>query len=273
MATKKAIKTTIVLGNIELDVYQMPNGEYKLSQTQVAEIIGNEEYSFRQFLKGKSPEALSHKGFRSGKFLASDGNEKKNAIPIKVATSYWKYHYKKGNPIAECLIDACLEEAIERRADKAFGVQRSEEEYNIRFATRMDLKKDKYPQLTSAIASWLRIQGLYHTKKGRAWFPRAHDQMNIRIQNITSKEFKTRNNLSKGVLIRDYFDVSVIIDYSSITQLAANFLKCGAGNPVEAVDLACDIYLPESYVPSPTELKENINKVAQQIAEMKKKRA
>ena len=270
MTTKKAIKATIMLGSIEIDVYKMPSGEYKLSQTQVARLIEKEENSFREFLRGKSLEALNHKGFRPVKFPASDGNEQKNAIPIKVAKSYWRYHDRKGNAIACALIDACMEETIERRADTAFGIQRTKEEYNVRFATRMDLKKDKYPQLARAIASWLHKEGLYETQKARLWFSRTHDQMNLRIQNITSKEFKSRNNIAESALIRDYYDIPVIIDYSSVTQLAANILKAGSVDPVEAVNLACDIYLPEDYVPSPTQIKENINKVIQQLARMKK---
>ena len=44
---------------------------------EIAKLIEKEENSFREFLRGKSLEALNHKGFRPVKFPASDRNEQK----------------------------------------------------------------------------------------------------------------------------------------------------------------------------------------------------
>lgn len=134
--TYKAKGTTIILGTVLVEVFQLPNGEYRLSQTQVTEAIGKRNRSIIEFLGGKSQEALPYKGFELSESLAVEGaNKPITPIPISIATAYWRYWDKKGNPQATAIIDGCVQEAIERRADVAFGVYRSEEEYNQRFNT------------------------------------------------------------------------------------------------------------------------------------------
>lgn len=132
----KAKEVTIWLGTIPLQVFQLPTGEYRLSQAQVAKAIAKGEVSFRDFLKSKSLEALPYKGFRSVKWSVEGNNAPINAIPIKIAIAYW-IKEASGNIAAARLLGACAEESIERRADKAFGTQRTEEEYNQRFSQNL----------------------------------------------------------------------------------------------------------------------------------------
>lgn len=160
--TAKARKALIMLGSLSLEVYQMPKGDYKLSQIQITACVSKPESSFRQFLRSKASEALPHKGFKAVKFSHDGSGGKINAIPVKIATAYWKYQYRQGNEPANVLIDACLEESIERRADKAFGIQRTEEEYNERFTVRLDLRKQKYKVFVSAVSSWLIRNRIYN---------------------------------------------------------------------------------------------------------------
>ena len=93
--------------------------------------------------------------------------------------------------------------------------------------------------------------------------------MNIRLQNLRSGDIKAFNNLAESALIRDYFDVPVLVDYSAITQLATNFLRQGGINPVEAVDRACDFYLGSSYTPKPARLLESIDAMHRRLLTMK----
>lgn len=132
----KAKEATIVLGSVLVKVFQIPNGEYRLSQTQVTEAIGKRNRSIIEFLAGKSSEALPHKASELSESLPVEGaNKPITPIPISLATAYWRYWDKKGNAQATAIIDGCVQEAIERRADAAFGVHRSEEDYNQRFST------------------------------------------------------------------------------------------------------------------------------------------
>ena len=50
----------------------------------------------------------------------------------------------KGNQIAQALVQACMIESIERRADKEFEFQRTEEEYNRRWS-------DKFEEILNAL--------------------------------------------------------------------------------------------------------------------------
>lgn len=132
--TAKAKEAEITLGTALIKVFQLPNGEYRLSQSQVTEAIGKRNRSIIEFLGGKSLEALPYKGFELSESLpVEESNKPITPIPISLATAYWRYWDKRLNPQASAIIDGCVQEAIERRADVAFGVHRNEAEYNERF--------------------------------------------------------------------------------------------------------------------------------------------
>ena len=126
--TEKARKAVVNLGDIPLDVYQLPNGDYRLYSASVAQAIDKRRYNLSQFLDGKSPEALPHKGLNlsqiSDVLVEGQGNSIK-PIPVEVAIAYWRYWDKKGNQKAGAIISACIAESIERRADLAFGIGRN----------------------------------------------------------------------------------------------------------------------------------------------------
>ncbi|MCC3499639.1 MAG: hypothetical protein JGK03_26185 [Microcoleus sp. PH2017_25_DOB_D_A] len=50
-----AERATIYLGSIPLEVFMLPDSQYVLSQTQVAEAVGKTKVSFGDFLVSKSP--------------------------------------------------------------------------------------------------------------------------------------------------------------------------------------------------------------------------
>lgn len=152
----KARERTIFLGEISLYVFQLPSGEYKLSQTQVAEAIGKPESSFREFLASKSPEALPYKGFHSGKLSVEGRNMPINPIPVSLAVAYWTKESFAGNLIAIRFLAASAKESIERRADVAFGVKRTEREYNYRFKSAFEKLTEFF--LTIPLLSSLRLE-------------------------------------------------------------------------------------------------------------------
>jgi hypothetical protein len=131
-----AIRATIYLGNIPLDVYQMPDSSYKLYAESVTKVIDKPGRDLLNFLQGKSLQALP---FNNYNLVHAERVEVEGQggfikpIPVKLATSYWLYRAIKGNVKAQALAQACMVESIERRADKAFSIKRSETEYNQRF--------------------------------------------------------------------------------------------------------------------------------------------
>lgn len=118
----KARKVNIKLGHINISVYEIPNGEYRLSQIQVAKIVKVGETSLRDFLHSKSPEALPYKDFRFVKLQTDEANNAQvKGVPIIIAVAFWTKESIKGNTIASRLLGACAVESIKLRADRAFN--------------------------------------------------------------------------------------------------------------------------------------------------------
>ncbi|MGI0487013.1 hypothetical protein ACN4EK_16350 [Pantanalinema rosaneae CENA516] len=262
--------------DVLLSVFQVPSGEYRLSKSQILEVI-DEPKNWLSRLRSATPEifkVLKAKGFTGHtlkvRILHSHGSSLTDTLSIPDARRVWGHFARKGNNIALDILEACSVETIEHRANKVFSIKRTEEDYNQRLAIRTSLRKEKYQAFTSAIAAWERKLGIYNTTVGKQWFRRAHDQINLRLQDLRSRQIKRVNDLPDWALIRDYFDAPVLVDYSSVSQLSANFLKMGARDPVEAVNLACDCYLPDTYSPMPAEIVENIQKVGRRLAKMKR---
>lgn len=136
----KAHKATINYGGIELEVYMMPDGSYQLSKTQVAQAIEKGDTSFRDFLDGKSPEALPYKDFTPAK-VETDLGSRIQGIPIKVAIAYWTYWSSRGNIHARALLAAGTEESFNRRCDTVFNNEKSEDDYNKMTLENIDQNK------------------------------------------------------------------------------------------------------------------------------------
>lgn len=119
----KVTRATILLGSISLDVYQMPGGEYRLSQSGVAEAIGLNKSWFSRLHKSapRQLESLRSKGFTGCTQQVSIDKSKAKTLSIADATKVWSLFARHGNDAAFDLMEACAAEAIERRADAAFG--------------------------------------------------------------------------------------------------------------------------------------------------------
>jgi hypothetical protein len=59
--TTKAVKQTIKLAGLTVDVFQMPDGHYELSQTSTTGAIDKARNSLLDFRGSKRPEALAYK--------------------------------------------------------------------------------------------------------------------------------------------------------------------------------------------------------------------
>ena len=138
----KAKRQTIALGDIPLDVFQLPDGAYVMSQTQVAEAVDLDEIYIRRFLSSKWLKALPGKDHSSDDFeqVEYEGRGKPiRAIPLETAALFWVYQVWQKNRQAIALVVATVRETLTRRADAAFGVVRSEAEYEAATAEMMKL--------------------------------------------------------------------------------------------------------------------------------------
>lgn len=136
--TVKAISATILLGAIPLVVYQLPDGGYKVDAIGVMGAVDKKGSALTRFITGKSALALPFNGynFTQAQSIPVYGNAQLiKPIPIPLATAYWLHEATKGkgNQKAQALVQASMAESIERRADVAFEVKRTQIEYNLRF--------------------------------------------------------------------------------------------------------------------------------------------
>ena len=183
----KAKRATIQLGSIELDVFQLPDGSYRMSQSEIASVVELQATYVLRFLSSKWLKALPSKDYTDYDFgkieVESEvgrGQTRITPIPLEIAALFWSYQLWQRNKAAIPLVSACLSETLTRRADRAFGIDRSETEYNAQTADLMGILREKTLALETLsesyaaddvardneAAAWNEVQRL------RAWFER-----------------------------------------------------------------------------------------------------
>jgi hypothetical protein len=139
----------VQIGSLTVDGFQLPDGSYRMSQTQAAECVGKPEINARRFLSSKAVKTLLGKGYTPDSIEIEPspgqlrGQGRFNALPLEVVTAYWLSLAGEGNKQALSLVWALLTESLERRFDAAFGVTRTEEERNALLSQRVQqLERD-----------------------------------------------------------------------------------------------------------------------------------
>ncbi|NEP56577.1 MAG: hypothetical protein F6K31_06075 [Symploca sp. SIO2G7] len=137
----RATRASVQIGSQEIDGFMLPDGSYRMSQTQAAECVGKPEINARRFLTSKAIKALLGEGYTPDSIeIESDeqlrGQSRFNALPLEVVTAYWFTQASQRNKQALSLVWALLTESLERRFDNAFGVSRTETERNERLSQR-----------------------------------------------------------------------------------------------------------------------------------------
>jgi hypothetical protein len=162
MTTIKAIRATIKLGDIELDVFQLPDGSYRWSSKNITEAINIRHSRVAQIWTSKQGQRLMGKRFEKADFsptkLTTNDCGNISGYSTDVAFFIWMYEAVKGNKLAKGLIIASATESLERRADRAFGVTRTEDERNKRLAQRT-MNVARVRTLEDAISDYAIKQG------------------------------------------------------------------------------------------------------------------
>ena len=133
-STYRAERRTIYLGDIPLEIAMLPNGDYCLSQTQVAAAIDKSRDSMLYFYRSKYFKAISDNGFDcwsfSEKVMLEGSNKPISPVSIDVACLYWQKWAVAGNKKAQQLGWALGKHSLYDLADQAFKVKRTGEEKN-----------------------------------------------------------------------------------------------------------------------------------------------
>jgi hypothetical protein len=138
----KATRATVTLGSMTIDGFMLPNGEYRMSQTQAAEIIQLTERNAREFLESKAFKQASGEAYTPAIFEIEAGDQQRGqsrfrGLPLAVVVIYWTYQCYRGNKPARDLLVALATETLERRFDRAFNVTRLEDDYDQRLVDRL----------------------------------------------------------------------------------------------------------------------------------------
>ncbi|MEM6434513.1 MAG: hypothetical protein AAF773_11770, partial [Cyanobacteria bacterium P01_D01_bin.115] len=80
------------------------------------------------------------------------GQGRINALPLEVVTAFWVWQCSQGNKQAISLVMALATETLDRRFDTAFGVSRTEGEYNQRLSDRAEQLQGDLDELGEAYA-------------------------------------------------------------------------------------------------------------------------
>ncbi|MEM6437476.1 MAG: hypothetical protein AAF773_27015, partial [Cyanobacteria bacterium P01_D01_bin.115] len=80
------------------------------------------------------------------------GQGRINALPLEVVTAFWVWQCSQGNKQAIALVMALATETLDRRFDTAFGVSRTEGEYNQRLSDRVERLQGDLDRLGEAYA-------------------------------------------------------------------------------------------------------------------------
>lgn len=155
----KARRTEVAIGQLSIAGFQLPDGSYRLSQTQAAECVGLTERNAREFLQSKGIKALMGEDYTpaiSDIEVEPDpgqtrGQTRIRGLGLEAVSAYWLWQAHRGNKAALALCMALMTESLERRFDAAFGVERSEADRNALLAQRLqaDLQAlgDAYAEL------------------------------------------------------------------------------------------------------------------------------
>jgi IS30 family transposase len=111
----------------------LPDGRYKVSVPQIAELIGTSKNTMSRDLK-----RLLGESFRPSKISIEKINQKINVVSLTELMMILNKIAFAGNVQAQSLLLALAEESIERRFNNAFNIKCSEDEYNERLKIRIE---------------------------------------------------------------------------------------------------------------------------------------
>jgi len=147
----RAVRASVQIGSLTVDGFMLPDGSYRMSQTQAAETIDEPPVYALRFLRSNGSKALLGEAYTDytpepvevESELGQRGQTRINALPLDVVTAYWLTRAYKGNRKAFLLSWALLTDSLERRFDEAFNVTRTEPERNELLSQRVQqLERD-----------------------------------------------------------------------------------------------------------------------------------
>ena len=234
----KATRATIQLGDIELDVFQMPSGEYRYSMTQAFISIADDGYDTKQaakryieIIKAKSVQHLVGRGFNSIESISVAGDKSRvKTISQTDVSIFWLCAATLGHTKAFALLSACALESLERRADTAFNIARTEEERNDRLAARLKGKLTRRT-LTDAIKDYIDRNNQLSPNYKKWIYANCSDQINTFVLGRKAKQLKSQFSIKQ---IREACNTKQLKELDLVEELICREIEEGGLEPLEA---------------------------------------
>ena len=250
--TVRAVRATIKLGSISLDVFQLPDGEYRLSQSQVLAIIDAPNNWITRLVNSGGTDRVKYlqgRGFtglqRKVEFKEDGARGAKTAKTLSIPDSVlvWRWFDKQGNEKAEAIIDACAIESIERRADIVFGVQRTEDDYQAKMKARIDGKTMRR-LLTDAIKEYIARHPELSDNDKKWLYKNCSDKTNKIVLGKIAKKVAADLGCEQ-VSLRDYLMAEQLIRISYLEDVTVKLIDLHDTHPLKAVTQAAERLLLE----------------------------
>ena len=243
----KVKRAEIYLGDIPLEVFQLPNGDYCLSQSQVLDVINAPNNWITRLPSSEGTDRvkyLHNKGFTGlqekveFKEEGARGTKTAKTLSIVDAVLVWRWFDRQGNEKAEAIIDACAIESIERRADAAFGIQCSEEDYQAKMKARIDGKVVRR-SLTDAIKDYMARHSELSDNDRKWLYKNCSDKTNKIVLGKIAKKAAIDLGCEQGQL-RDYLQAEQLIRISYLEDVTVKLIDLHDIHPFQAVIQAAE---------------------------------
>ena len=241
--TVKAKRATVDIGGIAINVYQLPDGSYRLAGRNVTDAIGMYNSSLKEIMGVKTLKDLPHADL-SLKEVKSETGESFVPVAIEDALAYWgEMGFEKRNPLAKAIVLACAAETIERRADRAFNIQRAEADYDAALKVRVGSIRHR-KEFAKEIQDF--CQRKESKSDGDQWaIKNATDRIYRILIGADSKRLREIHGLPAGTNIREWLYDSGHVDALDLLSAIETFaaIRVSRGEPpLEAIALVAAPY-------------------------------
>lgn len=216
--TIKAERATIQFGEIQINVYMLPDSSYRFSGRNITDAVKEHHSSLAREMGVKSLESLPGADLERRKISAGKEGSPFISVSLDDAVDYWTLRALAGNPYAVGILSACTKESLERRADNAFKVKRSEEERDQRLALRMKRIAARLAW-TDIIKEDQQARGVYLTEQGRKEFALLTYKVNMALFKVPNFQYNRDNMTIEQQLEIETFEYALRRRYRPETDL------------------------------------------------------
>ncbi|MBW4686920.1 MAG: hypothetical protein KME40_17885 [Komarekiella atlantica HA4396-MV6] len=230
--TTKAKRELISLAGIEIEVFQLPDGEYVMNQAQVARAVDEHRNSVLRFIRSISVNSLPSNSSECYS-LAVDGlNSRVSIVPIEMVRKFWLERAMKGNIKALALISACMEETLQRRCDNVFCITKTEHQYEQQTADWFEKWQQTRQYLSEQHNGFTRACDDYGFSPART-----HDALAIAACGMTARELRKLEKVcgDKGVGLNHIEDIDTL---KHVARVKYHFSRYRKGTVAERITRA-----------------------------------